>query len=959
MGQKAMLAGALRLALMGASTMALLPAQAVAAETPKPKPDEPPADLGEVVVTGSRIQRDGYESPSPVAVRTAEELLKVAPGTLFEGLVEMPQFANTSTSLNTTHQNINAVPGTVFNLRGLGRNRTLVLMDGVRFAPTYQDGTVDVDIIPQLLVQRVETVTAGASAAYGSDAVAGVVNFILNKDFTGLRGVVQGGISSRKDYENYRLGLAYGRDLGPRTHFLVSAEYYENLGFRANERSHYQRLGFSPGKVVGSTFAPGTAQNPKINAVNTVWTTVPYTAYVASGPLAGAVLFGDGRYRLPAITGAPTGSAAIFTIPPSGTSDLIRGEDPWTQAPETRNATGFARLEHEFNDNLTGFLQLGLAKFDVDNIGHQPFFTGLRIFSGNPYIPSDLQARLTAANTASFSVSRIHAGLPTQDSGTRLFHYNVHAGFDGKLDRFSWNVRYQHAKSDLEGFYNSNLIATKTAAAVDAVREPGTGRIVCATSLHPDPAIRARYAGCIPFDPFLNTVRPDVVDYITGDTVYNTINKADIFTAEISGDLFNLWAGPVSAAVGVEYRKTSLQQDSNADNRVLYDIAGLRALTVKPALFTFNNVGVSNGSVEVKEIFGELAVPVLKDAPFAKSLELNGAVRYTDYSTSGPVTTWKAGLSWSPIDDVRVRVTRSRDIRAPSLEELFQGQTESDGTTFTDPHTRISGTTKSLGGGNPNLEPEFGDTLSYGVVLQPSALPGLALSVDYYDVKIKGAIFTLTSTAAAASCEASGGTSPVCAQIVRPLPFSNTSAANFPTSIRTLPINFSAFQMEAIDFEARHRSDVGPGALTVSLAASRLLHFRTKDSPAAAFIDYAGKNDTHFLPKWRGNLTINYQVGDWTLFLQEQFIGKVSYGPIFVYDEPDISPIVYTHLNISRRLDIRGAESEIFFNVRNLFDMEAPLYTAGAPSPGSTLDTQTRIYDVIGRTFTAGLRFRY
>jgi len=935
------------------------PLSAAAAEADAPDPSA--AEVQEVVVTaGSRIAKAGYEAPTPVTVTAAPELLKAAPESLFEGLKEQPQFANSSTSINTTHQNINSVPGTTLNLRNLGPTRTLVLMDGWRLPSTYRDGTVDVDVVPQMLVSRVEVVTAGASAAYGSDAVAGVVNFVLDSRFTGGKVNLQGGISDRGDYENYRFGLAYGADLGERTHLLLSAERYENKGFRANERPQYFRNGLSVGSVVGSTAAAGSAANPKVTAFDTVWTTLPTAGIATSGPFSGAVFLGGGQYRLPPRTGNPTGSPGIFVVPGGiFNSDLITSQAPWTQAPHVTNSVGFARLEHDFGGGVTAYAQATLAEFEFANTAKNSFTQNTRFFSGNPYLPGDLQARLTSTNTASFTYSKYWGDAGVQHSSTDMFHYNIRAGVKGDLGRFKWDVAYQHGRSDLDVSYGPQFIATRFAAASDAVRDPATGNIVCNVLLNPDPAVRARYAGCVPIDPFgPNSISRAAAEYVNGTSTYDSKNGSDIISVSLSGDAFDLWAGPVSVAVGAEYRKDKLDIDSNSDPSKLGDITGLRALTTAPAMFFFNNVAVAHGSVDVKEAFAEVAVPLAKDLPFLQSLDVNGAARVTDYSTSGTVTTWKAGFVWSPIEDVRLRLTRSRDIRAPSLQELFLG-TNVNLNGFMDPHTRVANLTTVITGGNPNLEPEKADTLTYGIVVQPRFLPGFDVSVDYYDINLKDAISTLSTATIAAGCEASGGTGPLCDLIVRPLPFSNTTPANYPTSIRTVPVNIASLRTRGVDIEASYRRDIGPGAFSARLVASHLLDYKSKDSPLAGAVEYAGKTDRFFLPKWRGSLSLNYEVGDLSVFVQEQYIGKVSYGPTFVYRDPDIDPVFYTHVTVSYALELAGRESEVFLNVHNLFDKDAPLYTADSPSPGSILDTQPRVYDVVGRTFTAGVRLRF
>lgn len=949
------------LALILGLSIASSPGQAaqanVASEAP-PAAETASEDGNPIIVTGSRIVRDGFQAPTPVTVTSSAELLKASAGTIFEGLKELPQFANTVTSVSTSHQNTTSTPGTVLNLRGLGVERTLVLMDGMRLPPTYQNGTVDVDIIPQLLVQRVETATAGASAAYGSDAVAGAVNFILDRRFKGFSGLLQGGISDERDYENFRVGAAYGTDVGDRTHVILHADHYQNMGFRANERPQYDVAGFSVGQNAGSTAAPGTAANPKITAINVVNGVPNDNGIATSGPFNGAVFLGNGQFRFPATTGIPTGTAGRFIVPPGTATDLTRIADDWTQAPKIRNTTGFVGVYHELSDTITAFAQGTVAYYQFRNTGHNNF-TGSRILSGNPYLPTAAQAILTSTNTASFNYGKFWKDIGIQHSGSDMLHYSLRAGLEGSLSDFRWSAAYQHGYSKFKFYYDNQILAQEFSAATDAVRDPATGNIVCAATLNTNATVRARYAGCVPIDPFgPNSISQTAADYVTDTSRYNSIFKIDLFSASISGPLMELWAGPLSAAVGFDYRRESLGITSNSDPSIAFDATGLRTLTGVPfGRFLFNNVGVANGSVKVSEISGEMALPLARDLPFAKSIELNGAARRTHYSTSGSVTTWKGGAIWEPIDGARFRLTRSRDIRAPNPYELFLGRTARQ-ISLSDSHTNTVGILTSLGGGNPNLKPEVGDTLTFGVVLQPTFLRGFSFSIDYYKLKIDGAITTLQPLDVINGCEASGGSSSLCDLVTRPLGFSNRTAANFPTTVVSAPANAGALKTRGLDIEASYRANLGSGQLNTRLLVNRLIDYQVQDRPGAAILDFAGKNDRYYLPKWRGQLSVNYSAGPLNIFLQEQYIGKVKYGPVFIYNEPPIDPVYYTHATISYQFNMGRAENEVFFSVRNLFDAKAPIYTADETTAGATLSTQETIYDIVGRTFTLGLRVR-
>ena len=451
-----------------------------------------------------------------------------------------------------------------------------------------------------------------------------------------------------------------------------------------------------------------------------------------------------------------------------------------------------------------------------------------------------------------------------------------------------------------------------------------------------------------------------------GVSSYRASNTTDDFVVAARGNLFTLPAGPVTLAVGGQYRQQQLNLTSNSDPAVPLDTTGLRGIPAnRLTRFNNTNVGSAAGKLNVKEAFGEIAVPIFKNQPFARELSLNGAVRVTDYSTSGRVTTWKFGGVYRPINDIMFRVTKSRDIRAPSLFELFAGA-QTQPVNFTDPHTKTSGSIRQISGGNPNLKPEIGDTFSAGVVLSPSFLRGFNASVDYYNLRIKGAIATQGLNDVINECETSGGTSPTCSLISRPLPFSDTSAANYPTSVSLITQNISFLKTSGLDVALSYRTSLGGGALSLRGNMNYLFHYISQTNSIAPVIDYAGhgvnSQTGYAYPKVRSTISADYEIGGLTLFMQETIIGKVTIGnlandPTSFYAVPAIKPVFYTDATISYKFAKPGAP-ELFLTATNLFDRKPPLVAAAA-APGLLYPTLITLYNVAGRTMTAGVRFRF
>jgi iron complex outermembrane receptor protein len=910
------------------------------------------ATVGEVVVTGSRIVSAGFQAPTPVTVLSTEKMIERAPGTIPDALNQLPAFQG---SINQ-NQNSGANPnrqrtGNYLNLRALGTQRVLVLQDGQRLPPSGNNGGVDANLIPQLLTERVDVVTGGASAAYGSDAVSGVVNFILAKRFEGLKAQAQVGRATGGYANSYRVGVAGGTALlGDRLHLIASAERY-----------HIDQIYKTDMPVIAEGWAPvgaGTAADP-FRYVSNARAVNAEGGFTQSGP-AGFVgrQFAPNGNLVAYNPGTPAGRAGLQI----GGDGLLQGQVGRTITPSLTSNQLFARAEYDVTPSLTAFASVGYNKAtNYDEPGSRVRVPST-IFRENAFLTPQALALLGTA--ASFGITRTFNDLPPNNIHQNSKSLVFMGGLNGKLGELSWNASYVHGDNRFESI-SLDTLNQNFFAALDAVRDPATNNIVCRVSLT-NPGL---YPGCVPINIMgVGNVTPQALAYIEAFSMWKVRNKLDSFQANVSGDLFSGWAGPISFALGAEYRKQSLVQTSNANPAVPTTFTGLRgvASSAMNRFFVLNN-GIGQGSYNIKEGFAELNVPLLKDSAVG-SLSVNGAGRVTDYSTSGTVVTWKGGAIYDPIEGVRFRATRSRDIRAPTLFELFSGQTITR-LGVLDPLTGSqSVSTQSVSGGNPELVPEVANTLTAGVVLRPTFLPGFNLSVDYYKIRIKDAIGTpFNAQTVVTICANSNYTSPVCDQIIRPLGRTNPDPANGPTAILINNQNLSSFKTSGIDVELRYERPLGSGKLTIEGLATRLLSSSRQNAPGQPVMNFLGTADLTddspiIQPKWRGNLNVSYENGPLTVSVQERYIGRLkrSKNPLTIFREQDnsIGAVAYTDLSVVYRIPARRGELDVFATANNLFDKKPPIIPTST-SPGLAHPTLRSAYDIIGTYVTVGARLKY
>jgi iron complex outermembrane receptor protein len=912
------------------------------------------APVEQVVVTGSRIANSAASAPTPVTALSDQQLAQLSAQSIPAGLAKLPVFAPTRGS-DTASDGGYQPTGNYLDIYGLGSIRTLVLMDGHRVTSTYYDSTVDVNTLPQMLIQRVEVVTGGASAVYGSDAVSGVANFILDKKFEGLKGVVQGGISTFGDAKSFRVGLAGGVQLSSRAHFEWSAEFFNRDIIPADPRPY----GLDNSSLIGA----GTAASPLNSVINTRLSGAPFGGLVTNGPFANQQFAPDGTL-VPFNPGTPTATNGVAV---GGDGGYKR---PSFVVPSLQTAQLFGRFDYNFNDNITGYVQAGYSNTRTwsheQNLVSTSGSNALTIYSGNPYLKPAYQARLTATNTASFNLARYNedfGGLLNLTDRTST--ETISAGLQGTVFKnFNWEAYYTHGEGRVEQVTRNNVNTEKMYASIDAVTDPRTGNIVCRVSITAPGA----YPGCVPMN-ILGNGAPSqaAIDYVNGETRWKSVNALDDFGANITGTLFDGWAGPIKMAAGVEYRLQSLVQTTSVPDNV-FNIqnlrVGLNGNTSPPGAlkWTKNITAASRGANSVYEGDLELDVPLLKDLPLIQALSVNAAGRITNYSSSGQAETWRIGVDWQIFDDLRFRATRSRDIRAPTLYDLYQNQSGII-SGLVDYLTQTGGSVVNISGGNPKLVPEVARNTTAGFVYQPGWLQNFSASIDYYHVVINNAIATVSgsSTQTEQICINSGGTSPLCNLVVRPFPITNTTAANYPTLNYNVKQNVALNYAEGIDVAVNYETDLSDinddwgGVLNLHLLWSHEPTLKSQTLPGTTIINAAGTSQT---PKDRVNFQIDYLLGDLETTFVERYYGSfhLSGNPtqVAAYSIP---AYWQTDVNFNYNMDALGLPSTAFLNINNLFNQFGGNCCAFTNNPGMQYPVAS-FTDRIGRYFVVGLRFK-
>lgn len=998
-------------------------------------------DLGEVVVTGSRVITNGFSAPTPLTVITAEQMQATAPTSISDALNQLPQLKSSYTPATTGFAaTANAGNGGAYaNLRGLNPKRVLVLLDGKRVVQSQANGgiagAVDLSILPQSLVRNVDVVTGGASAAYGSDALTGVLNFVLDTKLTGFKGELRGGTTKYGDNQNYDGSLAWGSAFaGDRGHVIASVEYFHTNGIY-----DYSERPYANGKA---TIANCAVPQTSLACPSRIITGPVKPSTMSSGGLitgGATALRGQTFYDAGLVKAFPFGTLRNTSSMVGGGIDPELGQF-YNFVPASSRKNGYLRAQYEFTPSWTAHADVLYGKSE-NRFHGLPSYTGLTggftLFADNPYLPASVVAQMSGPGATSarlynpatglfngasintITVGRINLDWPAQDSYSSTSTTRLEWGVDGRIGGWSVGAYYTHGSATNTNITRGLHIMPNLFSALDVVRSPGGLGLPAAGT----PICRARLTNpgdpCVPLNIVgQNVATPEAIAYINGSGTGRLRQdlRQDAWEFTFRGEPFSTWAGPVAFGGGAAYRSESLEGQADplasAYNPAIPGTVAYRAgitnrLTINgyPSTkvgtqglwHTGNNIG-SQGRLYVREAFAETLVPLAKDLPLAKQLDLNAAIRYADYQYGGGQTNWKVGLVYLPIDDLRLRGTLSRDIRAPNLADLFAGPSitlpgVSDpfrtGTTGQPEQANFGNT---ISRGNITLKPEKGDTFTIGAVYSPSYVEGLTMSVDYYHIKITNAIAQAGGQVIVNQCFA--GNTPFCDLISR-----NTDPASFGAGNTVGPItallnpvlNIGTTKNAGIDFELGYNLPLdrlfsGRGdSLSLRLLGNRLLKNSSYVVGAAFVTEQVGINGGGIIQgtggtnDWTGTLNITYRNGPLMVNLQERFIngGRIQanvdadgnpYPANAVVNAntngnglvPNtVAPFFYTDLTANYTFEAQGdAKLQAFVTVNNLFDKQPP-ERLGTLFGIGVVPTNYSLYDAIGQTFTAGVRFRF
>ncbi len=957
---------------------------------------EPGSDI---VVTGSRITSSGFNAPTPTQVIGAADLQRLAQPNIFNAVTQLPSLQGSTgraTSVGSTSSGIQGLSS--FSLRGLGAIRTLTLLDGQRFVGANYSGVPDVSQFPQLLVQRVDVVNGGASASYGSDAVAGVVNFITDKRFKGFKANLQGSITTYGDDVGATAQAAWGNSYyEDRLHVVVSAEYgrqggVPNPGFGivgANGRDWYNSPAFVQ---TGVTNTP--AGQPRIVYVQNAQQ-YQYSKFglITSGPLQGIAFGANGTpYQFQyGSNGVPTGTGAVTGCTPSfcsggDTSGVVGAGTSLASKLERYNY--YSRVGFDFAPNNELYFTFNGSRVSSENSPNPGYAQqanlsiqcGLNNANSNPFVPQSIQQACTNAGITQFqygsALAQLGDFIEVKPVRTNLrYVVGANGKFRGLGSEWSYDAYYQYGRNYTDLHVDNMLNISRFRAAYQAIRLPN-GTIGCASAA-------ARAGGCVPLniigdggvtEAALNYVKPAIGPY---QHTWSTQNAGAI---SLNGQPVSTWAGPLSVAFGYEYRRewyrTKADPYGNGVSAATPNTADYPADPTQNTLTGGNwyagNYKSGTGRYNVHEGFLELDIPISNEDQLGRA-NINAGIRETHYSTSGWITSWKVGATWdTPLTGVRLRGVTSRDVRAPNLSELFRTPTFANAT-FLDPRAPSQSPT---GGqfvqspsntiGNTALKPETSRNTTGGFVFDGSAagfLPGFSASFDYYHIKVGGIITPFSGQSAINQC--------FLQNIAQFCSSFNLDIASGPLFVNEQLFNFAQVRTNGFDIEASYRrplSGIGvPGSFTVRGLATRTLHYtETSGLPGTIPTEQAGNNRGN-VPDWKVFAIQSWDTDDFSISVAERWFSDGVYSNEYIQCNPGSCPAPDPTGNISTigdnsmpgalYVDLGGSYNvnksiSAYFKIDNLFN-KAP---EPSPQNGVSYGFNPVLYDVLGRTFRAGIR---
>lgn len=977
---------------------------AVAEEEAVAPEDEQPAK--EIVVTGSLIARRDATSSSPISTVSSDALSQTASPSLDRVIGQLPQFsgAQGAAEVGDSQANVGFTGGQSFSdLRGLGPNRSLVLLDGRRLMSSSPDGAIDLNTIPSALIGSVEVITGGASATYGSDAVAGVVNFRLRNRLDGVELSTKGSITDQGDGATWSISGAFGSSFADnRGRFMMAVEYANRNTVEGADRPFFsgiRQLARPPEGYIAAGGFGGPA--PTIAAVNAVLATYPGTTPIAgSGNYTGAIgLNADGTvFTTLAGTNAVQNYRGLnnsllgLNISPNGRQIQVALGNYFAVQVPLKRYTAFAKFDYDFNDNISLYSQFNYLHSEAESQngpassrGANPLIVPLTspFVTGNAALQQILSSS-SRPSTGNLTVIKLLSDFGNRSVGFDYDVWQAQLGLKGTIPGTSlnWNIHSSYGQSQ----YLNTLGNDVSISAITSVLN-GTANY------------RGQDGNCIGFayNPFGNNVlSPGCREFITRNHKNTNDQKQSIVEATVQGPLFSLPAGELKFAAGVGHRSTSFEYLPDSGLR-LNDSLG------------FGFSGAASGEQKVNEVFTELLIPILDDKPFFKEVTASLGYRYSDYNSFGGQHTYKADLVWRPADIILLRGGYSRAIRAPGLGNLFGPTSVSQlpigvGPNAGDPcavgsvfrtgsaasqvqtlciaqgvpaalfptYTLGTPTVAGQDGSNSSLTPEKATTYSFGTVLTPQIsspwFDRLHLSVDYYNIRLKDAIGTLSLTDILPRCFNSDGVSnptyslnnPFCDRITR-----NTSTGEIALG-RQGQFNFATFTVSGIDAQINWRIAMDAfglspdaGHITINSSASYLRQYKVAGLLGSPTFNYAGTAGfggvgggiSH--PEWKVNTSLTYDNDDFSATFAWRHISRQIHSDLLA-NAASTTPAVpaYNYLNLNAQFKI-AERFTLGVGVSNLTD-KLPPFISAAP-----LTTDAATYDVIGRTFFASLKTKF
>ena len=948
-----------------------------------PIPSEPsaqdqavPADGstdGEIVVTGSRIRRPDFDTPSPVISLGAETIQQSGTTNLTDFLTGFPALQGSSTSADNSGSGagIGFTGLNLLNLRNLGTERTLVLVDGRRHVASVPGSqSVDINTIPIDLLERVDVLTGGASAVYGADAVTGVVNFVLKKNFEGVSARAQAGVTEYGDAGKRLFGVTVGKNFsGGRGNVALAYEYGEDSRLESRDRKRLRGTGLTG--FYRNPADPEFGDDYTGGASNGIPDNIPTrdVRYNDTAREGGIDVDGDGAPDYIVNAAGQLVPFDIGTVLQPGFStggNATRIADYQNDLlPKLRRHVVNLIGHYDVSPALTLFAEGKYANIKSFTLGQPSFDYYLLVNDDNPYLPSAL------VGNGGVLVTRDNFDIGQRGESIERETFRGVVGARGDLNEHAnYEVSYTFGQTNVVSNYINDVYDDRFLAAIDAVRNPANGQITCRINLDPtalpDQPYTDRYTGapvtfrpgeCVPFNLFGDNVASAAAfDFVRANTQDRSRIRQHVVSGSVAGDfgqLFELPGGPIRFAVGGEYRKEQ--------SRFIPDPIAAQGLT-----FT-NALGRDEGSLDVKEAFGELNVPLFRNVPFAHRLELGAAVRLSDYSTIGKTTTWKVDGTWAPVRDITFNGTYSKAVRAPNVGELFGARSQTfqfitdpcdraeiqNGTQYraancqallsslgvADPATYVDARSANIAGfsgGNRNLREEEATTWTAGAVFQPSFLPGLTLRADWYDIKLKNAINTVTPEQVAQLCvDQPTLDNQFCGLLTRTTTATNTADVGNVVSFDVIPQNVASFATSGLDVNFNYRLDAGDlGRFNLRVIGNYLNKLEFFGTPGA---DVTNSRGQAAAPKYTVNTDLTWQLGNVTLNYGLSWFDKtLRYTNLQTESNPDIVAPEYLYLKALWQHDIyisvdASDRFQFFGGVNNVFGQTPEIGTSTYP----------------------------